>query len=112
MDGDDLADHALEEHHELVGTGNDTAARRRRVDPHVVGEHCAHAAPVLRVHRAEVPRLQLLDGFDVVHFVTVSGWHIRVPAERPARPYGSCVAIAYRAVKSLGCTIAVWDGDL
>jgi hypothetical protein len=43
------------------------AARFRRVHHDVVGEHLAHGRPVLRVHGAEVPRLEPLDRFDVVH---------------------------------------------
>ena len=53
--------------HERVGAGDDATARVCRVHHDIVGEHLAHAGPVLGVHRSEVARLQLLDRLEVIH---------------------------------------------
>ena len=57
---------------EIELTSATTATGVSGVDVDVVGEHLAHAVPVLGVHQPEVARLQLLDGLDVVHGSTVT----------------------------------------
>jgi hypothetical protein len=88
---DHIADRSTEEWHELVGTGHDFAARRGGVDRHVVGEHFAHSGPILGVHRAEVPRLELLDRLDVIHGST-SSW----VADAKLASGKSCASVACR----------------
>jgi hypothetical protein len=65
--GDRTGQRLLQEGDEGISAGDDATARIRRVHDDVVGEHLAHARPVLGVHRPEVARLELLDRLDIVH---------------------------------------------
>ena len=67
VDGDRVGERLAEERHELVGAGDHATAGLGRVHHDVVGEDLAHPVPVLGVHGAEVPRLELPDRFEVVH---------------------------------------------